>query len=45
MPREVVPNTDKICQEDHPKAFFQSSQQKSIKISKKAILKQILRLF
>ena len=44
MPRQVVPSTDKICQEDFPKAFFQSALRKSIKISKKAMFKQIVKL-
>ena len=44
MPRQVVPSTDKICQEDFPKAFFQSALRKSIKISKKAMPKQIVKL-
>ena len=44
MSRQVFPSIDKICQEDSTKAFFQSALQKSIKISKKAILKQIVRL-
>ena len=41
MPKHVVPSTDKICQENFPKAFFQSVLRKSVKISGKAILKQI----
>ena len=44
MLRQVVPSTDKTCHEDFPKAFFQSALRRSIKISKKAILKQIVRL-
>ena len=44
MSRQVFPSIDKICQEDSTKAFFQSALQKSIKISKKANLKQIVRL-
>ena len=40
MPRQLVPSTDKICEEDFPKAFFQSALRKSIKISKKTISKQ-----
>ena len=28
MPRLVVPNTDKICQEDFPKAFFKAPYEK-----------------
>ena len=44
MPRQIVPNTDKICQEEFPKAFFQSTLQDLIKMSKKSKLKQILRL-
>ena len=44
MPRQVVPSTDKIFQGDFPKAFFQSALRKSIKISKKAVLKQTVRL-
>ena len=44
MPRQIVPYTDKIFQEDFSKAFLQSPLRKSIKISKKAIIKQIARL-
>ena len=44
MPRQIVPNTDKICQEEFLKAFFQSTLQDLIKMSKKSKLKQILRL-
>ena len=24
MPKQIVPGTDKICQEDFPKAFFKA---------------------
>ena len=41
MPGQVVPSTDKICQEDFLRAFFQSTLRKSIKIGKKSILKQL----
>ena len=44
MARKVAPSTDNICQEEFPKAFFQSALRKSIKIIKKAILKQTVRL-
>ena len=42
MPRKVVRSTDKICQEDFPRAFFQSALRKSIKIITNAMLKQIV---
>ena len=44
MPTQIFPSTEKICQEDFPKAFFQSALRKLIKIGKKAILQQIVRL-
>ena len=41
MPRQVVPNTDKSCQEDFSEGFFLSDLRKVVKINKKAMLKHI----
>ena len=41
MARQVVPTTDKKCQEDFPEVFFKSDLRKSVKISRNAMFKQI----
>ena len=41
MSRQVVPSTDKSCQEDFLKSFFKRALPKSVKITKKAMPKHI----